>query len=120
MRGAWWWLACMAAAGSALAQTTVECDIVILGGSTASLAAAITAAEADPSLSVCFTEITDWPGGQMSSGGVPAIDFGPSNDNPAVWPASFADAMNWIGPNPGACSVSTEVRVGRWEVMGRH
>lgn len=48
---------------------SVSCDIVIAGGSTASLAAAITAAEAAPDLSVCFTEITDWPGGQMTAGG---------------------------------------------------
>jgi ribulose 1,5-bisphosphate synthetase/thiazole synthase len=46
----------------------LACDIVVAGGSTASLAAAITAAEAAPELTVCFTEITDWPGGQMSSG----------------------------------------------------
>ena len=49
-------------------QETVDCDIVVAGGSTASLAAAITATEADPSLIVCFTEITDWPGGQMTAG----------------------------------------------------
>jgi ribulose 1,5-bisphosphate synthetase/thiazole synthase len=46
----------------------IDCDIVVAGGSTASLATAITAAEADPSLTVCFTEITDWPGGQMTAG----------------------------------------------------
>jgi ribulose 1,5-bisphosphate synthetase/thiazole synthase len=49
-------------------QVSLDCDIVIAGGSTASLAAAITAAEADRSLTVCFTEITDWPGGQMTAG----------------------------------------------------
>lgn len=37
-----------------------RCDIVIAGGSTASLAAAITAAEAAPELQVCLTEPTDW------------------------------------------------------------
>ena len=40
--------------------TTVVCDIAVAGGSTASLAAAITAAEAAPELRVCFLEITDW------------------------------------------------------------
>jgi hypothetical protein len=39
----------------------VRCDIVVAGGSTASLAAAITAAEAAPELIICFPEITDWP-----------------------------------------------------------
>ena len=56
-------------AAEAAASDAVECDIVVAGGSTASLAAAITAAEADRSLSVCLTEITDWPGGQMTAGG---------------------------------------------------
>ena len=69
----------------------VTCDVVVAGGSTASLAAAITAAEADAQLTVCFTEITDWPGGQMTAGGVPAIDFGGGNSNgsPDNQPASF-------------------------------
>ena len=53
---------------STFGPETVTCDIAIAGGSTASLAAAITAAEADQSLTVCFTEITDWPGGQMTAG----------------------------------------------------
>ena len=93
-----------ALAASAAAQ--VMCDVVIAGGSTASLAAAITAAEAAPELSVCFTELTDWPGGQMTAGGVPAIDFGGYNRYPENQPASFRDAMSFIPGNPGACSVS--------------
>ena len=44
------------------------CLVLLLGG-VAAEAAAITAAEADRSLSVCLTEITDWPGGQMTAGG---------------------------------------------------
>ena len=101
---------------------TIDCDIAIAGGSTASLAAAITAAEAAPELHVCFTDPTDWPGGQMTAGGVPAIDFGGPNDLQANQPASFADAMASIpgsgsrwnsktfegSGSPGACSVSTK------------
>eukprot|EP00040_Diaphanoeca_grandis_P005538 m.33269 g.33269 ORF g.33269 m.33269 type:complete len:680 (-) comp16786_c0_seq1:136-2175(-) len=98
----------------------IKCDIVVAGGSTASLAAAITAAEADASMAVCFTDFTDWPGGQMTAGGVPAIDFGGSNENPWNQPASFRDAMDSIPGNgtphtttmgsgsPGACSVSSK------------
>jgi hypothetical protein len=100
----------------------VVCDIAIAGGSTASLAAAITAAEAAPELTVCFTEPTDWPGGQMTAGGVPAIDFGGANEMRENQPASFADAMASIpgdgrrwntftmagSGSPGACSVSTK------------
>jgi hypothetical protein len=107
------------AAGSPAA---VACDIAIAGGSTASLAAAITAAEAAPELTVCFAEATDWPGGQMTSGGVPAIDFGGANTMRENQPASFVDAMASIpgdgkrpdpktmegSGSPGACSVSTK------------
>eukprot|EP00729_Bicosta_minor_P021088 gene21088-34056_t len=104
---------------SAAGATTlnVTCDIVVAGGN---LAAAITAAEAGPSLTVCFTEITDWPGGQMTAGGVPAIDFDGPNHFAENQPASFRDAMAAIPgdghlPNathgsgsPGACKVSTK------------
>ena len=100
----------------------VACDIAIAGGSTASLAAAITAAEAAPDLTICFSDPTDWPGGQMTAGGVPAIDFGSANERRENQPASFADAMASIPGNgrgynvttmegsgsPGACSVSTQ------------
>jgi len=106
--------------------TDVKCDIAVLGGSTASLAAALTAAEAAPALTVCFTEITDWPGGQMTAGGVPAIDFNFANSLIDNQPASFVSCMKaiplWSGksgdPTPhnassgagseGACSVSTQ------------
>lgn len=101
---------------------TIACDIAVAGGSTASLAAALTAAEADPTLSVCFTDWTDWPGGQMTSGGVPAIDFGGLNEHSANQPASFRSAMESIpgdgaafdpvshegSGSPGACSVSSK------------
>eukprot|EP00052_Salpingoeca_macrocollata_P019408 m.161088 g.161088 ORF g.161088 m.161088 type:complete len:646 (-) comp20959_c0_seq3:25-1962(-) len=93
-----------------------KCDIVIAGGSTASLAAAITAAEAAPKLLVCFTEITDWPGGQMTSGGVPAIDFGGSNKNPDNQPKSFRDFFNFVQGNPGACTVSIKCYPPNWLV----
>lgn len=107
-------------ATSTMDTNEFSCDIVVAGGSTASLAAAITAAEAAPDLTVCFTEITDWPGGQMTSGGVPAVDFGGANAMPENQPASFRAAMASIpgdghrsnategSGSPGACSVSTE------------
>jgi hypothetical protein len=100
--------------------TEVACSIVVAGGSTSSLAAAITAAEAAPELTVCFTDITDWPGGQMTAGGVPAIDFGGPNRQPENQPSSFRSAMSSIPGDgatvkgqtgsgcPGACSVSTK------------
>ena len=51
------------------------CDVLVAGGSTAALAAAIAAAEAGaPTLHVCLTEPTDRLGGQLAWN--PAIDFG--------------------------------------------
>jgi hypothetical protein len=106
--------------GRAAVPLKTACDVVVAGGSTASLAAAITAAEAAPELVVCFTEITDWPGGQMTAGGVPAIDFDGPNEQPENQPASFRSAMASIpgdglhhtggmgSGSPGACSVSTK------------
>jgi hypothetical protein len=50
-----------------------NCSVVIAGGSTAALAAAV--ASAKEGVRTCLLEPTDWPGGQMTSAGVPAIDF---------------------------------------------
>ncbi|KAA0155793.1 hypothetical protein FNF31_06035 [Cafeteria roenbergensis] len=102
------------ALGSALrscraAPVRISCDIVVAGGSTASVAAAITAAEAAPELRVCLTELTDWPGGQLTAGGVPAIDFGELNWLPENQPRSFREMIDFLGGashNPGACWVS--------------
>ena len=110
-------LAAAAPVAAPPATIVVECDITVAGGSTASLAAALTAAEAAPRLRVCFTEITDWPGGQLTAGGVPAIDFGELNRFPENQPRSFRSFVravrndswperNWEG-NRGACSAST-------------
>jgi len=78
------WLAFLLCLGHCLALNTsiIACDIVVGGGSTAAFAAAITAAEAAKDKIVCLTEMTDWLGGQMTAGGVPAIDFGGSNKIP--------------------------------------
>ena len=46
-----------------------HCDVLVAGGSTSALAAALTAAEADENVTVCLAEPTDWPGGQMTSSG---------------------------------------------------
>jgi hypothetical protein len=111
-------LAILLPASCGASPTEVSCDVVVAGGSTASLAAAITAAEADRSLTVCFTEITDWPGGQMTASGVSAIDFGADNARSQNQPASFRAAMASIAGDgaaptpttgsgsPGACWVS--------------
>ena len=94
-------------ASSANTANTIHCDIVVAGGSTASLAAAITAATAAPNSSVCLTDPTDWVGGQMTSSAVSAIDFG-ANSSPVYQSRSFRSLMTALGAphNPGACWVS--------------
>ena len=81
-------LSALAAAQSPWPAVPSRCDVVVAGGSTAAFAAAITAAEASPSLRVCLTEPTDWLGGQLTSSAVSAIDFGSHNKLPANQPAS--------------------------------
>jgi hypothetical protein len=54
---------------------TTECDILIIGGGTAGVAAAL-AASVNTQLKICLTEETDWLGGQMTSQGVPITDDG--------------------------------------------
>ena len=97
------------------------CDVLVAGGSLASLAAAIAAANASlslapssPPLSVCLLEITDWLGGQATASGTSAIDLGDTWSNfPHNFPASFAAFLVSppLGPasfNPGGCTVSAK------------
>ena len=77
------------------------CDVIIAGGSLASLAAAVSAADYSPDVTVCYLEPTDWPGGQLTASAVPAVDFGPHNrDGSANVARSFASFL--FGPSmPG-------------------
>eukprot|EP00038_Savillea_parva_P021629 m.35650 g.35650 ORF g.35650 m.35650 type:complete len:793 (+) comp5311_c0_seq1:32-2410(+) len=52
---------------------TVACDVVVVGGSVAGLSAALTAAK--EGADTCLLVPTDWLGGQMTSNGIPALDF---------------------------------------------
>ncbi len=54
---------------------TINCDILIVGGSTAGVAAALSVT-ANSALHVCLIEETDWLGGQMTAQGVPITDDG--------------------------------------------
>lgn len=98
-------------AGSSLSKQRVEtCDVIIAGGSLASLAAAVAAANYSSTLNVCFLEPTDWPGGQLTASSVPAIDFGPFNRKPANIAQPFASFLfGQFMPdkvNPGHCWVT--------------
>jgi hypothetical protein len=57
---------------------TIVCDVLIAGGSTASLAAAL--ASARHGADTCLTDPTDWLGGQLTASAVSAIDFGWANN----------------------------------------
>eukprot|EP01084_Bolivina_argentea_P295920 509581_1 len=89
----------------------VKCDIVIGGGSTAALSAAITAATAaqlrNESILTCLVEPTDWPGGQLTNEGVSAIDYGKHNSKTQNQPQSFRSLLSIFNrTNPGDCTVS--------------
>jgi hypothetical protein len=111
-------LASARAAPTTKLEQAPSCDILIAGGSLASLAAALTAANASLLLSpsapasVCLLEITDWLGGQATASGTSAIDLGSTwQAFPANLPRAFADALTSaaLGPadfNPGGCTVS--------------
>ncbi len=58
----------------AFAETTLNADIVINGGSFGAPAAALSAARANPNAAILLVEPTDWLGGQATSQGVSAID----------------------------------------------
>lgn len=49
------------------------CEVLVVGGSTAALSAALTAARSEKH--TCWIEPTDWPGGQLTASGNSAIDM---------------------------------------------
>jgi hypothetical protein len=111
-----------------------SCDVIVAGGTTAGVAAAISAArefEAERAgRRACLVEPTDWAGGQLTSSGVTAVDFAhhkipyngkvlnlskltrdvQNNSNVFVeWMNAIAPARNGyfeMSNNPGKCWVS--------------
>jgi hypothetical protein len=91
-----------------------RCDVIVAGGSTAALSAAL--ASAREQRVTCLLEPTDWPGGQLTSSGVSAIDFSHINSNgvmlgkesqrPENLESTFYNWMRALPGNPGACWVS--------------
>lgn len=65
-------LASSRVATSAVAEQTIACDVLVVGGGLAGTAAAYEALRAGRT--VCLTEITDWLGGQISAQGTSALD----------------------------------------------
>jgi hypothetical protein len=95
------------------AVLSLRCDVIVAGGTTAALAAALTSAR--EGVKTCLIEPTDWPGGQLTAGGVPAVDFawhkvgtydvGAVAKDPRNLPREFVQWMDATG-NPGGCWVS--------------
>eukprot|EP01084_Bolivina_argentea_P139025 244629_1 len=84
----------------------IYCDIVIGGGNSGALSAAISAAQfaeaQNKNVSICLLEPTDWPGGQMTAQGVSELDYGPYNTKSQNQPKSFQRMRQILG-NPGDC-----------------
>ncbi|MEN9826477.1 MAG: hypothetical protein RI953_2222, partial [Pseudomonadota bacterium] len=95
-------------------STDPKCEVIVAGGSTAALAAAL--ASAREQRLTCLLEPTDWPGGQMTSSGVSAIDFshitsnglplGRESQREENLETTFYKWMKSLTGNPGACWVS--------------
>ncbi len=92
------------------ADRDAYCDVVIVGGSSAALGAALAAAEVSPELTVCLTDPTDWLGGQLTTSAVSAVDFGEHNRD---WPYQSRRLQSMLASvgypqdgNPGNCWVS--------------
>ena len=108
-------LLALSAVAAAADEEAVECDVVVVGGSTAGLSAAVTAAR--EGVDVCLLEPTDMPGGQMTANGIPALDFSPEQCGPAAraafntskspktmdanMPADLPPLLRSIHPEPG-------------------
>jgi hypothetical protein len=97
------------AAPSRSIDQEVNCEVAIVGGGLAGVAASYEALKAGRT--VCMTEITDWIGGQVSAQGTSALDEKPTQRSRLLFPRGYAEFRQRIlaqnqGKNPGACWVS--------------
>jgi hypothetical protein len=88
---------------------TLSCDIAIVGGGLAGVAAAYEALYAGRT--VCLTELTDWVGGQLSSQGTSALDETVAQRMRSYFPRGYLAFRNALlshipQPRPGNCWVS--------------
>ncbi|MDX2096634.1 MAG: FAD-dependent oxidoreductase [Leptolyngbyaceae cyanobacterium bins.59] len=88
---------------------TVECEILIVGGGLAGVAAAQEALLAGKT--VCMTELTDWVGGQVASQGTSALDEAKRQRALNFFPKGYNEFRDRIERkygklNPGDCWVS--------------
>ena len=88
---------------------TVNCEILVVGGGLSGVATAYESLLAGNT--VCFTEITDWLGGQISSQGTSALDERPTQREKQFYSRGYLELRNRIQQkygqlNPGDCWVS--------------
>jgi hypothetical protein len=91
------------------AEQVVACDVLVVGGGLAGVAATEEALRAKKT--VCLTELTDWLGGQISSQGTSALDETVAQRSQAWFPRGYLNfrstLLRQIGqPQPGNCWVS--------------
>lgn len=90
-------------------EETVECEILVVGGGLAGVAASYEALLAGKT--VCLTEITDWVGGQISAQGTSALDEQGTQRSLLFYPSGYLELRSRIENhygklNPGKCWVS--------------
>ena len=100
--------------GSALASPpnidrTEECELLVVGGGLAGVAASYEALLSGKT--VCMTEITDWVGGQISAQGTSALDERTTQRSQLFFPQGYLEFRERIKEyygelNPGDCWVS--------------
>jgi FAD dependent oxidoreductase len=91
------------------ADREVTCDVLVVGGGLAGVAAAYEALKAGRN--VCLTEITDWLGGQVSAQGTSALDERPTQRSQLYFPNGYLELRQRLiersdNPRPGDCWVS--------------
>ena len=88
---------------------TEECELLVIGGGLAGVAASYEALLAGKT--VCMTEITDWVGGQISAQGTSALDERTTQRSKLFFPRGYLEFRERIAEyydelNPGDCWVS--------------
>jgi hypothetical protein len=93
------------------AGTTIDCDVLVAGGGTGGVAAALAATRLG--IKTCVTEETDWVGGQLTAQGLNASDDSPGRMTDTVGATrSFLELRHMMRAayggrsNPGSCWVS--------------
>lgn len=97
------------AASPRVVDRTVTCEVLVVGGGIAGVAASYEALKAGHT--VCLTEITDWIGGQISSQGTSALDEKATQRTQLYFPSGYTEFRQRIldqnnGKNLGSCWVS--------------